>query len=159
MTKDVIIGIDAGTSFLKAVAFSTEGKEIASTSISNVYDISEDGKATQSPLETWKKCSTIISDLCLKVTDLKNRTLVISVTGQGDGIWLVDADGEPTCDAWLWMDSRSSKIAKKLSSLPTEEARFSATGTGIFGGQQSSQMSYIESYSPDIFDLSKISGE
>ena len=137
------------------MAFSTYGKELESTSTPNVYNISEDGKATQSPDKTWKKCLKIISDLCLKLPDLKNRTLVISITGQGDGTWLVDADGEPTCDAWLWMDSRSSNIAKKLSSLQTEEARFSATGTGIFGGQQSSQMNFIESESPEILDKSK----
>ena len=40
MNKNVIIGIDAGTSFLKAVAFSTEGKELASTSTPNIYNIS-----------------------------------------------------------------------------------------------------------------------
>ena len=49
MNKDVIIGIDAGTSVLKAVAFSIDGKELANTSTPNVFNISDDGKATQSP--------------------------------------------------------------------------------------------------------------
>ena len=155
MNKDVIIGIDAGTSVLKAVAFSIDGKELANTSTPNVFNISDDGKATQSPKETWKKCVKIISDLCLKLPGLVNRTLIVSITGQGDGTWLVDKDGEPTCDAWLWMDSRSAKIAKNLSLLPTEEARFNATGTGMFAGQQGSQMNYIESSSPNILNKSE----
>ena len=155
MNKDIIIGIDAGTSVLKAVAYSIKGKELANTSTSNVYNISDDGKATQSPVETWKKCVKIISELCLKLPGLENRTLVVSITGQGDGTWLVDGDDEPTCDAWLWMDSRSAKIAKNLASLPTEEARFKATGTGMFAGQQSSQMAFIESFSPNILDKSE----
>ena len=154
MNKDVIIGIDAGTSVLKAVAFSLDGKELASTFIPNIYSISDNGKATQSPNETWKKCVKIISNLCLKLPSLDSRTLIISITGQGDGTWLVDKDGEPTCDAWLWMDSRSAKIAKDLSFLPTEEARFNATGTGMFAGQQGSQLNYIESTSPDILNKS-----
>ena len=155
MNKDVIIGIDAGTSVLKAVAFSIDGKELANTSTPNVFNISDDGKATQSPKETWKKCVKIISDLCLKLPGLVNRTLIVSITGQGDGTWLVDKDGEPTCDAWLWMDSRSAKIAKNLSFLPTEEARFKATGTGMFAGQQGSQMNYIETTSPNILNISE----
>ena len=32
MAKDIIIGIDAGTSILKVVAFTLNGKEIASSS-------------------------------------------------------------------------------------------------------------------------------
>ena len=155
MNEDVIIGIDAGTSVLKAVAFSINGKELASSSINNAYNISDDGTATQSPKETWKKCVKIISDLCLQLPGLESRTIIISVTGQGDGTWLVDKKGEPTCDAWLWMDSRSAKIARELSLLPTEEARFNATGTGMFAGQQGSQINYIEKTSPDILNKSQ----
>ena len=155
MNEDVIIGIDAGTSVLKAVAFSINGKELASSSINNAYNISDDGMATQSPKETWKKCVKIISDLCLQLPGLESRTIIISVTGQGDGTWLVDKNGEPTCDAWLWMDSRSAKIARELSLLPTEEARFNATGTGMFAGQQGSQINYIEKTSPDNLNKSQ----
>ncbi len=156
MSKDVIIGVDAGTSVLKAVAFTTNGKELASASTPNIYKTSNDGGVTQSPNQTWENCVKIISDLCLKLPGLENRTLVISITGQGDGTWLVDGKGEPTCDALLWMDSRSAKIANKLASLSTEEARFNSTGTGIFAGQQSSQLKFIESSSSDILNKSEI---
>ena len=44
MNKDVIIGIDAGTSVLKAVAFSLDGKELANTSTPNIYSISDTSK-------------------------------------------------------------------------------------------------------------------
>ena len=37
MAKDIIIGIDAGTSILKVVAFTLNGKEIASSTINNTY--------------------------------------------------------------------------------------------------------------------------
>ena len=37
MNKDIIIAIDAGTSVLKAVAFSLKGNELATTSIANIY--------------------------------------------------------------------------------------------------------------------------
>ena len=103
MSKDVIIGVDAGTSVLKAVAFTTNGKELAITSTPNIYKTSNDGSATQSPNQTWENCVKVISDLCSKLPELENRTLVISITGQGDGTWLVDRNGDPTCDALLWV--------------------------------------------------------
>ena len=95
MNKDIIIAIDAGTSVLKAVAFSVHGKELATTSTANIYETSHDGKATQSPIKTWKNCAKIISELILKLPGLENKVCVIAVTGQGDGTWLIDAEGNP----------------------------------------------------------------
>ena len=48
MNKDIIIGIDAGTSLIKAVAFTTNGRELGISSTPNEYTIKSDGKATQS---------------------------------------------------------------------------------------------------------------
>ncbi len=62
MSKDVIIGVDAGTSVLKAVAFTTNGKELAITSTPNIYKTSNDGSATQSPNQTWENCVKVISE-------------------------------------------------------------------------------------------------
>ena len=43
---DLIIGIDAGTSVIKAIAFDLTGKQIASSSVRNQYDLGPDGSAT-----------------------------------------------------------------------------------------------------------------
>ncbi|MBD1148033.1 carbohydrate kinase [Pelagibacterales bacterium SAG-MED31] len=155
VNKDIIIGIDAGTSLIKAVAFTINGKELGISSIQNEYKISPKGKATQSLELTWKNCCGVIKNLKNQINNLENRVYLISVTGQGDGTWLIDKNGEPVCDAWLWLDSRSSDIAKKLSTLETEEMRFISTGTGMFSGQQSSQLLFMEKYHPEILDKSK----
>ena len=49
-----------------------------------------------------------------KVEDLASRTAAIAVTGQGDGTWLIDRDGEPVAPAWLWLDSRAAAIVEEL---------------------------------------------
>ena len=144
MNKDIIIGIDAGTSLIKAVAFSLDGKELAISSTSNNYETNSNGHATQSLNKTWENCIKVINNLKEKLTDINNRICLISVTGQGDGTWLIDKNGSPVCDAWLWLDSRSSKEAEEISKLNTENERFMATGTGIFSGQQSSQLIFME---------------
>ena len=43
----LVVGLDAGTSAIKAVAFDLAGQEIASASRRNAYDIGADGAATQ----------------------------------------------------------------------------------------------------------------
>ena len=47
-------------------------------------------------------------------------SVAISVTGQGDGMWLIDQAGEPVAPAWLWLDARSASWG--LSSLWTQVA-------------------------------------
>ena len=154
MAKDIIIGIDAGTSIIKAVAFTLNGKEITTSSIANIYKTSQNGHATQSLDTTWENCIKIISDISKKIQNLKNRLALISITGQGDGTWLIDKEGNPVCDAWLWLDARSSEIAKGLTNLESENSRFNATGTAIFAGQQSAQISYMEKNNPEILNKS-----
>ena len=78
MAKDIIIGIDAGTSILKVVAFTLNGKEIASSSIRNIYKTSQNGQATQSLDTTWKNCIKIISELKNKLNNFKDRVAIIS---------------------------------------------------------------------------------
>ena len=102
VNKDIIIGIDAGTSLIKAVAFTLNGKEIGNSSVPNEYKISSNGNATQSLELTWKNCCRVIKLLKDQFSNLENRVSAISVTGQGDGTWLIDENGEPVCDAWLW---------------------------------------------------------
>ncbi len=155
MDKDIIIGVDAGTSVIKAVAFTVNGKELGVSTVQNEYNVSNDGKATQSLELTWNNCCKAIKNLKDQFGNIENRVCLISVTGQGDGTWLIDKNGEPVCDAWLWLDSRSSDIAKKLSTLESEEFRFNSTGTGMFSGQQSSQLLFMDKYHPEILNKSK----
>ncbi len=154
MAKDIIIGIDAGTSIIKAVAFTLNGKEIETSSITNIYKTSQNGHATQPLDTTWKNCIKVISDITNKIQNLKNRLALISITGQGDGTWLINNEGDPVCDAWLWLDARSSGIVKELTNLESENSRFNATGTAIFAGQQSAQISYMEKNNPEILNKS-----
>ena len=49
---DIIIGIDAGTSVLKAVAFDLSGRQIESAAVRNKYDTGDHGAVTQSLSQT-----------------------------------------------------------------------------------------------------------
>ena len=47
MSKDIIVGLDAGTSLIKFVAFDTDGKFIDSASVDNKVYFREGDKAEQ----------------------------------------------------------------------------------------------------------------
>ncbi|TMV55247.1 carbohydrate kinase, partial [Thioclava sp. BHET1] len=140
---DLIIGIDAGTSVIKAVAFDLAGGQLASSSVRNRYHAAPGGIATQSLAETWADCAKALRGLGARIDNLAARTAALSVTGQGDGTWLVGAGNAPVGDAWLWLDARAAPTVERLAARPAERARFEATGTGLNTCQQGTQMAHM----------------
>lgn len=149
-SQDVIIGIDAGTSVIKAVAFDLSGNQLETAAIPNRYATSADGAVTQSMPQTWADCAKALRDLADKVPNLAKRTAAIAVTAQGDGTWLIDKSNQPLVDAWLWLDSRAAPTVEKLAASAGNRARFEATGTGLNTCQQGSQLAHIASTAPEL---------
>ena len=150
MTRDVIIGIDAGTSVIKSVAFTVDGEQLAVTAIPNIYETLDDGGAEQDMAKTWTDTATTLRDLAGKVPRLNERLAAIAVTGQGDGIWLIDAKGEPVAPAWLWLDSRAASITEDYIASPAYDAHYRRTGTGVNACQQSVQLTWMKRHRPEV---------
>lgn len=108
----VIIGIDAGTTMIKAVAFSLEGDTLCQSSVENAVKRPEAGWAEQSMVTTWKKTSRTISEVIGQL-DGSDEVISLGVTGQGDGCWLVDKHGNPVRPAILWSDSRANEVVQE----------------------------------------------
>lgn len=151
-TADIVIGIDAGTSVIKAVAFELTGRQIDAASVANRYVSGADGSATQSLTQTWLDCAAALRALGEKIANLSVRTAAIAVTGQGDGTWLVGKDDAPVADAWLWLDARAAPTVERLAAAPLARARFEATGTGLNTCQQGSQIAHMDRHLPALLD-------
>lgn len=150
MNSELILGIDAGTSVVKAVAFTTRGEQVATASVRNSYQTGLDGSATQSLTQTWSDCVAALKGLSEKVENFKQRVIALSVTGQGDGTWLIDKSGKPVGDAWLWLDGRASSTVSRLNQAVTERQRFEKTGTGLNTCQQGVQMAHMAMHFPEL---------
>jgi len=154
--NDIIIGIDAGTSVIKAVAFDLAGRQIAASAVPNRYAAGKDGSATQSLPQTWADCAAALRGLGDKVDHLAGRTAALSVTAQGDGTWLAGAGHAPVGDAWLWLDARAAPTVARLAAGPANRARFEATGTGLNTCQQGSQMAHMDRHAPELLDAAEV---
>ena len=115
MSRDVIVGVDAGTSVIKAVAFDLDGSELAAAGRPNDYVDLPGGGVEQDMARTWDDTAAVLRDLAAPgARPRRAAPLALAVTGQGDGTWLVDRDGEPVAPAWLWLDSRAAAIVREL---------------------------------------------
>lgn len=137
---------------MKAVAFELNGRQVASAAVKNKYEIGLDGSATQSMSATWSDCISALRGLGQRVSNLSARTAAIAVTGQGDGTWLIDSEGKPVSDAWLWLDARASDTVNILAQGSLENERFEATGTGLNTCQQGSQLAHMQRHYPELIE-------
>ncbi len=154
MKDDVLIGIDAGTSVIKSVAFTLDGQQIALASTPNTYVTRADGGVEQDMAKTWADTAQTIVMLAEKVPNLKSRAVALAVTGQGDGTWLIDKVGEPVAPAWLWLDARAADIAETYAKTEAYAAHYKRTGTGINACQQNGQLVLMQRTMPAVLSKS-----
>ena len=150
MAKDLLIGIDAGTSMLKAVAFDLKGRQLAVASMPNLYVNVGGGGVEQDMARTWRDTAATLRQLAGMVEDLPGRTAAVGVTGQGDGTWLVDEAGEPAGPAWLWLDGRAAGIVAGLREDGTGARTYALTGSGLNTCQQGAQLVWMSRHRPEV---------
>ena len=150
MKDCVLIGIDAGTSVIKSVAFSTDGTQLAAAAIPNQYVTLADGGAEQDMARTWADTATTLKQLTEQIPNLASRLIAISVTGQGDGMWLIDKAGAPVAPAWLWLDARAADIVEEFTTSEHYTPHYERTGTGVNVCQMSVQLAWMQRHRPEI---------
>lgn len=150
MSGDLIIGVDAGTSVIKAVAFDLEGRQLDIAAIPNHYEELPGGAVEQDMARTWDDTARVLRMLGEKIPRLAERTAALAVTGQGDGTWLIDAAGAPVAPAWLWLDSRAGAIVEAFERSGARSMIYRTTGCGLNACQQSSQLVWLERNAPDV---------
>jgi erythritol kinase len=150
MNRDVIVGIDAGTSVIKAVAFDRDGIELASTARPNQYAILLGGGVEQDMARTWDDTAAVLRDLSGHISNLRHRVIALAITGQGDGTWLIGADGEPVAQAWLWLDSRAAGIVSELDRRGVRALTYRHTGCGLNACNQSAQLVWLKRHAAHV---------
>ena len=148
MQDDILIGIDAGTSVIKAVAFSTIGEMLGVASRANSYHTLDNGGVEQNMQATWDTTLAVLQELIAANPGFADRVISISVTGQGDGTWLLNEHGEPTHDAWLWLDSRSTKQVEAITHSPHYADIFEVSGSSVNVCQTASQLRWMLEHNP-----------
>ena len=127
-----IIGVDAGTTSVKSVAFGLDGR-IASVARSTLrIERGDDERAETDMNHVWDAAVTTISAVVEALGD--GEVVAIGITGQGDGAWFVDERMQPLRKAALWLDGRAtSRLSAWLVDGRTD-AVLQTTGSPPFAG-------------------------
>lgn len=109
-----VLGLDLGTSSLKALLVNKAGEVIASESSQYEVFSKETGFSEQNPSDWIEACDTIFSKLTQKVNDFQSELEAISFSGQMHSLVLLDEQYNVLRPAILWNDVRTTKQCEEI---------------------------------------------
>lgn len=149
-----IIGIDVGTSNVKAVVFDEAGQEIESAKRESNIIRTGNNLVEQDMDELWDTVRSCIRDISKQSKTIMDHVVGIGITGQGEGFWLVDQEGKPVQNAILWCDARAVDVVTELVETRKELGReyHETTGTPPLLGNQMILLKWMKEHRPEVLD-------
>jgi xylulokinase len=108
----MLLGIDIGTTGVRAALYDASGRSSAEASLACLYDAPEAGFAEIAPERWWRATVSVLAKLPL------GGVRAIGVVGQAPTAVLVDDAGSPVAPAILWLDTRAAQEARALGVFP-----------------------------------------
>jgi sugar (pentulose or hexulose) kinase len=114
MRGPLLLGVDAGTLYIKSVLFDVEGNEVATAGKEVSVEYPAPGWAEQDMDLIWKTTAATIRGVLRKASVSPEEVCAVAATGQGHGSFLIREDGTPARrKAIIWLDSRKNEIERK----------------------------------------------
>ncbi|GLZ07911.1 carbohydrate kinase [Actinomadura sp. NBRC 104412] len=142
------VGIDVGTSVVKAAAFDEDGRALAVES-RPARTLRSGSRVEQDTEEVVAAAGDVLGALRPR---LGGRPAAVGLTGQGDGVWLVDGRARPVRPAISWMDGRSAAIVNEWTAGGVAAEVFARTGNALFPGCPAPILAWLDRHEPRALD-------
>ena len=121
MTESVFLGLDVGTSGVKAILVAPSGDVVASATTPLTMATPQPGWAEQDPDAWWQGALASIAAVRRKQTDA--RIAAIGISGQMHSSVFLDRAGAVIRPALLWCDGRTTAECAEITSRVGGEER------------------------------------
>lgn len=145
------VGMDLGTTSLKAVVFDGDCQEIARASRAVERTSSEEGAAEQDPHAVVQAAHDALAEV---TAEAQRQGYVVSAVGLSAAMHSlipVGGDDKPLGPALLWMDTRPEAEADALWKMPEGQAAYTRTGTPISAMAPLVKLCWLRGARPGVF--------
>lgn len=124
----MFLGIDAGTTAMKAALFSQNGELIAVSSQEYTLETPKLAWVELDPRVYWQKCVQVIAEV-LKITGCKPQDIqALAISSQAETLICLDCNGQPVRKAIVWLDNRAVEEAAEIAAKFSREEIYHTTG-------------------------------
>ena len=145
MNGPVSLGIDLGTSELKAILMDLDGRVLAHAGVRLSVSRRHEGWSEQAPQDWWHACLQALEQL--REHAAFARVACIGLSGQMHGAVLLGDDNRVLYPAILWDDSRAVVQAQQLG---VEHAE--VTGSLPMAGLTAPKLLWLQQHEPEVFN-------
>lgn len=147
--SDLLLGVDVGTSAVKAALVSAEGGVLAASERRCALSHPAPGRAEQRAEDWWLALQAAVRDVTENVDAGRVRALGLST--QGGTLVPVDVEGRALCSAVSWMDSRATSQQSEFERRVGSERMRAITGWAMCGGLNALQILWLKENRPEVF--------
>lgn len=144
-----LLGIDKGTSVIKAVLFSLEGRELACAQRRVDVLHPKPGWHEEDPEKTWQACADAIREALSRAELTGADVEAVGLAGHMGGVWLVDASGRPVRNAICWPDARAQADLVAMEAEGLTERTFAISGNGLMPGITTMLLGWLAKHEPE----------
>ena len=141
------LGIDIGTSSVKAVLIGERQEMVAAASAHLDVDRPRPGWSEQDPESWWRACQSVLDELQTGHPREIAAVKGIGLSGQMHGATLLDAAHRPLRPCILWNDGRADVEAAELTAASER-----LTGNIAMPGFTAPKLLWVARNEPGIFD-------
>jgi xylulokinase len=138
------IGIDVGTSSVKAVAIDELGTVVASAERRYPVSMPEPGWSEQDPDDWWAAAEGVLDELD------GASAAGIGLSGQMHGLVALDSQRRPLRPAILWNDGRSQPQATRIEQELGIDRLVSLSGNRALAGFTAPKLAWLAEHEPDV---------
>lgn len=146
--RDVVVGLDLGTTSTKAVAFEA-GRVVAVASHGYPLDEPQPGHAVQDPELILDAVRAAVRDVVAEVGPA--RVAGLSCSAAMHSLVGLDADGAPLTTVVTWADTRASDQAERLRAADGGLALHRRTGTPLHPMSPLPKLVWFREEEPELF--------
>lgn len=151
--ENYLLGIDAGTSNIKAVVFNLKGEELFVEEKNNTIITKHRTWTEQNMNLLWEDFCFVVRNVLINNGINPKSILGVGITGQGEGCWLIDNQGNPVRDAILWSDGRAIDIVESIKTDEKMTCKIKGiTGSHPFPGATSIILKWLSMHEKETLD-------
>ncbi|QII38365.1 xylulokinase [Rouxiella badensis] len=143
------LGLDLGTSEIKALVLDAEGKVIASAGEALEVQRPRPHWSEQRPDDWWKATQKVVARLRDQVPQAWANIVAIGLSGQMHGAVLLGREGEVLRPAILWNDTRSARECELLTQAAPQLHQLA--GNLAMPGFTAPKLLWVARHEPEIF--------
>ena len=145
-SSEAVVGLDVGTSAVKALALGLDGRVLARHHVSYPLAVPQPGWAEQDPEDWWRA-----TEEALAAVSGSAQVLGLGLSGQMHGLVTLDSADRVIRPAILWNDQRTAVECEDIAARVGERELIALTGNRALTGFTAPKLVWMRTHEPEAY--------